>query len=124
MDIRFDITAGFDADLVKFSASDRKLIAAKLNRYSAMLDESGSVPSSRFFRRHTVVLPGALESSLYSLRINERIHVVLTMEHDPVFERVVWTLLRVVSRSGFDQAIESAIDLLYPDLSARGWQHA
>ncbi|MES2161103.1 MAG: hypothetical protein V4476_08125 [Pseudomonadota bacterium] len=49
MDIQFDITAGFDADLVKFSASDRKLIAAKLNQYCAISDESGSVPSSRFF---------------------------------------------------------------------------
>ena len=65
-----------------------------------------------FARPYRLVLRGGLESSLCEIRIGKDRMVILTVDDDPIFKRVVVTLMRIVPKSERNEAYDEK--MLYP----------
>ncbi|MET0264723.1 MAG: hypothetical protein ABW202_03840 [Duganella sp.] len=124
MALQFDITAGFKSDLTAFSSADQALIAQSLDEWGSRVNvHAGLIPSPVFFQPRISVLSDEVESSLYGMCIGQRIRLVLTMEHDPLFEQDIWTLIKAVPSNEFDAAFQCAAGLLYPGLLDESLKH-
>ena len=124
MERQFDITAEFDSDLRQLSAADRSLITRSLDHWSGLIEASSAdIPSQVLFQPAVVASLKDVESSLYGMRVGERLRLVLTVEHDPLFEQDVWTLIRAVPKAQFDAALQATADLLYPQLQNASLRH-
>jgi hypothetical protein len=123
MEIQFNITVRFDADLKRFSTADQKLVAASLDKHAATFRIDDHDVAGDIFQPYAITLPDDLDSSLYALKIDDRILVILIIEEDPIFERIAWTLMRAVRRQEFEQAFLDTVEALYPDLRIEDWKH-
>ncbi len=112
-ELAFHITDDFERDLKRFSQTERDLIADRINFYCEHL-----INDKRFFYQNTYVsrlirLQGDFDSSLYILRLNPEIRVVLSVDDDPIFGQIIVTLFRVVKRKNIDKAFNSVAETLY-----------
>ena len=124
MERQFDITAEFDYDLRQLPAADRSLIVRSLDYWGGRIDAgSGEVPTQILFQPSNISSLNDVEPSLYGMRIGERLRLILTVEHDPLFEQDVWTLIRAVPKAQFETAFQTAADLLYPQLQDASVKH-
>ncbi len=64
----------------------------------------------------TIKLTNDYDSSLYSLIINPKIRVILTIDDEPIFDRIIITLFRVVNSSEASEAYNSVVKSIYKDL--------
>lgn len=55
------------------------------------------------------------DSSLYSLRIDKKIRVIFTIDEDPIFDRTLITLFRVVNAEDASKVYISVAKSLYQD---------
>lgn len=56
------------------------------------------------------------ESSLYTLTVSPTLRVIWTVDEDPIFGQVIFTLFRVVKHDDLDRAYQSVADSLYQDM--------
>ncbi|KAM3101281.1 hypothetical protein ACKFKF_09010 [Phormidesmis sp. 146-12] len=64
-------------------------------------------------------LPSGLngyESSLYTLGVSQKLSVVLTIDEDPIFGQVIFTLFRSVNSHDLDRAYKDVAESLYQEL--------
>jgi Txe/YoeB family toxin of Txe-Axe toxin-antitoxin module len=117
MDILIESTKDFEQDLEEFNNRDKFKIIKKLNRYVELL----SIDKRLFYKNSTqlinIPLKENYDSSIYSLRINEKIRIILTIDDDPIFERTVITLFRAVKAEEAPQAYNSVAETLYQDFA-------
>lgn len=59
------------------------------------------------------------ESSLYVLKASQKIRVILSIDEDPIFNRVVLTLFRAVRHDDLDAAQKDIAESLYQGLLHR-----
>ncbi|TVP68053.1 MAG: hypothetical protein EA343_00170, partial [Nodularia sp. (in: Bacteria)] len=101
----------------QFSNTEKFKIIKKLNRYVELL----SVDTNLFYKNSTqlrnIRLNENYDSSIYSLKINEKIRIILTIDDDPIFERTVITLFRAVKPEDAAKAYNSVAETLYQDFT-------
>ena len=114
MDIVFNITRNFEKDLKKFSSKDQLIIKESINKYSELY-LSGN--TKNFNQVYKVKLIENYQSSLYSLRVNRDIRVILTMDDDPLFDRMNVTLFGVIQRSDLNKSYRRVMESLYQKFS-------
>ena len=56
------------------------------------------------------------ESSLYVLRVSQKLRVILAVDEDPIFDQVIFTLYRVVKRDNLDKEYQGIAESLYQEL--------
>jgi hypothetical protein len=56
------------------------------------------------------------ESLLYTLKVSHKLKVILTVDEDPVFGQVIFTLFRVVKYDELDKAYRGVAESLYQGL--------
>jgi Txe/YoeB family toxin of Txe-Axe toxin-antitoxin module len=119
MDILIESTKDFEQDLEQFNNRDKFKIIKKLNRYVELL----SIDKTLFYKNSTqlinIPLKENYDSSIYSLRINEKIRIILTIDDDPIFERTVITLFRAVKAEEAPEAYNSVAETLYQDFAVK-----
>ncbi len=117
MDILIESTKDFEQDLEQFSNTEKFKIIKKLNRYVELL----SIDTTLFYKNSTqlrnIRLNENYDSSIYSLRINEKIRIILTIDDDPIFDRTVITLFRAVKPEDAHKAYNSVAETLYQDFT-------
>ncbi|AHJ27118.1 hypothetical protein PN465_23035 [Nodularia spumigena CS-584] len=117
MDILIESTKDFEQDLEQFSNTEKFKIIKKLNRYVELL----SIDTNLFYKNSTqlrnIRLNENYDSSIYSLRINEQIRIILTIDDDPIFDRTVITLFRAVKAEDATKAYNSVAETLYQDFT-------
>ncbi|HYW20018.1 MAG TPA: hypothetical protein VE956_12045 [Nodularia sp. (in: cyanobacteria)] len=117
MDILIESTKDFEQDLEQFSNTEKFKIIKKLNRYVELL----SIDTKLFYKYSTqlrnIRLNENYDSSIYSLRINEKIRIILTIDDDPIFDRTVITLFRAVKAEDAQKAYNSVAETLYQDFT-------
>lgn len=116
MEIRFDITKRFEADIASLDPVVKGRIEASIAKYARALE--GGTGSQRP-TAHVVKLRGGLHSSLYSLRVNPQFRIILTSDNDPIFRQTIVTLLRVVKHDETERALRSISESLYQDFLHR-----
>ncbi|GAB4188788.1 MAG: hypothetical protein Fur006_29450 [Coleofasciculaceae cyanobacterium] len=116
MDVLIQSTRDFENDIAKLSEKEKVVTVEKIN-YCASIFPAQKADVYRKLRR--LPLPSALngyESSLYTLRVSQKIRVVLTVDEDPIFEQVIFTLFRVVKHDELDKAYKGVAESLYQNL--------
>jgi mRNA-degrading endonuclease RelE of RelBE toxin-antitoxin system len=117
MDILIESTKEFEQDLEKFSNTEKFKIIKKLNRYVELLSENKKLIYQNSTQLREIRLNENYDSSIYSLRINEKIRIILTIDDDPIFERILITLFRVVKPEDAPKAYNSVAESLYQDFT-------
>ncbi|PSB21276.1 hypothetical protein C7B65_04930 [Phormidesmis priestleyi ULC007] len=116
MDVLIESTKGFEKDLGKLSEGDKAAVIQKIND-CASLFPTQKADVYRKLRR--LGLPSNLngyESSLYTLRVSQKLSVVLSVDEDPIFGQVIFTLFRAVKHDDLDQAYKDVAESLYQGL--------
>jgi len=119
MEVRINITKGFEKDLGKLTSQEQSAIKKKLN-YLIELIRSGNSTSSHLYRLHKIHLIEKLESSLYIFKVNKDIRIILTSENDPLFDEHLLTLLKVVRHKDLEKSFKSVSESIYQSLIHKG----
>lgn len=116
MNTEFDITRGFEKDLKHFSKENKNRITDSINEYAPVFDAEQGDVTHHIYQPCKIQLPEGLDSSLYVLRVTPKIRVLLTIEDDPLFDRKLVTLIRVVNHDELDNAFNAVAQSLYQSL--------
>ena len=116
MDILIESTKKFEKDLRKLSEDQKAIVIKTINDCASLLPTQKAEVYQRLLRR--LPLPANLnnyESSLYRLRVR-LLRVILTVDEDPIFGQVIFTLFRVVKVQDFEKAYKGVAESLYQEL--------
>lgn len=116
MELVIDSTKKFEKDLEAFSETEKPLIIEKMNQYFQMLSTDKASFYRRLYQVKKLRLINQYDSSLYTLKINHKIRLILTIDEDPIFDQTIITLFRVVKHSDISKAYDSVAESLYQDL--------
>ena len=108
--------AEYRKELGHLSHIDRQRVSETLNHAYEQLRHDRRALFAKLQRPLAIQLKDGLDPSLYTLRVGRDICIVLTVDDDPIFSRVLVTLFRVVRRDELAQAYRSTAHLLYRDL--------
>ena len=116
MDILIESTNAFEKDLAELSDGDKRIAIQRINDCADLFP----IQKADVYRKlRRLPLPSVLngyESSLYTLRISQKFRVILTVDEDPIFGQVIFTLFRVVKQDDFDKAHKGVAESLYQEL--------
>jgi hypothetical protein len=96
MEIIFESTEEFEQDLKTYSEAEQSIILQQLHEYSPFLLTNKGDHERRLHQFYQFDLLGDYTSSLYSFIVNYYLRVILTIDDDPLFNRTLITLFRVV----------------------------
>ncbi|NDJ22489.1 hypothetical protein GS682_12775 [Nostoc sp. B(2019)] len=116
MDVLIESTRGFEKDIVRLSEDEKATAIQKIND-CASLFPTQKADVYRKLRR--LPLPSDLngyESSLYILRVSQKLSVILAVDEDPIFGQVIFTLFRAVKHDDIDKVYKDVADSLYQEL--------
>ena len=119
MDILIESTKEFEKDIAILNEDEKAAVIQKIN-YCASIFPTHKADVYRKLRR--LPLPSALngyDSSLYTLRIYQKLRVVLAVDEDPIFGQAIFTLFRAVQHDELDKAYKGVAESLYQDLLQR-----
>jgi hypothetical protein len=106
-------TTDFRHDLERLGSDDRARVLETLGRSYELLRDNRRGFFARVQRPLPIHLKGGLNSSLYSLPVGRDLRLIMTVDDDPVFGRILITLFRVVSHDKVETAYRSISHLLY-----------
>lgn len=120
MDILIESTNKFEQDLEKLTEKDKLFVINKINYYTQLFVEH----KNAFYQKlnHNPLSFSYIsdyESSLYILKISQRLRAIITVDEDPIFEQTIFTLFRVVKSEDTDKAFFSIAELIYQDIKHR-----
>ena len=120
MDILIESTEDFERDLSELNEGERTEAIKKIND-CADLFQAQKAEVYRKLRRlplSSSTLNG-YESSLYMLRVSPKLSVILTVDEDPIFRQVIFTLFRAVKHDDLDKAYQGIAESLYQEFLHR-----
>jgi hypothetical protein len=112
--IEFRSVENFERDLEGLDAPERRRIIDAINAKSPLWVKDRRKAEKEFLRPYRFLLRGGLESSLYEIRVGRDRRVILAVDDDPIFGRVIVTLMRVVPKRERKTAYDELAKLLYP----------
>ena len=113
MESIFNVTRHFEKDLRKLGESDRRKVETSISQTFHEFGNRANGFSRKVYRPRIVHLDKGLESSLYCLRVDPSLRVILTVDEDPVFGQVIITLMRAVGHKDLMKAFDSIAESLY-----------
>ena len=113
MTIRFESTKKFEKELGKFPSKIKSQIVLKLNQYSQLLESKPQDFYNHAYQPIQLKLTGDNESSLYALRVNKDIRIILTVDEDPLFDQILITLLHIVRHSNLNKVFNGIAESIY-----------
>lgn len=116
MDVLIESTKSFEKDLSQLSEEDQAATIKKIDDCASLFPIQKADVYRKLCRLHLSSKLNGYESSLYSLKISQKIRVILTVDEDPIFRQVIFTLFRVIKHSELDQAYKGVAEALYQDL--------
>ena len=113
MELLFESTDKFENDLNQFSDREKSQIVEKLNHRCATLKNGFTTFYRSVVRPLKIRLRNDFEASLYSLKVNRDIRIILTVDDDPLFDQIIITLMRVVRQHDLETAFRGIAESLY-----------
>lgn len=115
MEIIFESTDEFEQDLKTYSEAEQSIILEKLHEsYPFLLTDKG-YRERRLHQFYRFDLLEDYQSSLYSFIVNYYLRVLLTIDDDPLFNRTLITLYRVVDSQVSAQIYQEMGESIYRD---------
>jgi mRNA-degrading endonuclease RelE of RelBE toxin-antitoxin system len=114
-EIHFEATPQFEKDLSSFSSEDRTRILSTVDMLGAVGKGRPQLWAVRILRVGSV----EYESTLFTARVNPDIRIIFAIDDDPVFERTLITLFRVIRRDQLDRTMRSIKKSISQELSPK-----
>lgn len=116
MDVLIQSTSSFEKELGRLSEDEKAAVVQKINDCASLFPNQKA-----YVYRKLRCLPIAsningYEFSLYTLRVSQKLRVILTVDEDPIFGQVIFTLFRVVKHDDLDKAYKGVAESLYQGL--------
>lgn len=114
MDLQFESTDEFEAALAQFPLSTQNRVMRKINTISP--DNPVHWPG-QLMKPVVPKLHSNLASSLYIMRVDGDIRIILVVDQDPLFDQVIITLLQIARYDDVDseKAYKHWAKILYQD---------
>ena len=113
MKLVFEVNAAFEKDLKRLDPKDIHRIVYKINTYCSLLQKQPALFFKYAKRPLMPYLAKGLKSSMYTLRIDKDVRVILTVDEDPLFNQIIVTLIRVVRHNDLNKTFGSIAESLY-----------
>jgi hypothetical protein len=119
MDILMESTRGFEKDIDKLSEEDKAATIKKINDCASLFPIQKADVYRKLHRLPLISVINGYKSSLYTFKVSYKLRVILTVDEDPIFGQVIFTLFRVVKHDDLDKAYRGVAESLYQDLLHR-----
>ncbi len=113
MELEFDITQSFSDDMGTLSERERSVVADQINLVSKSLlngqtefKENSSIP-------YIFNLKDGLDSSLYVIKADEDHRMIVSVDEDPVFDKISLTLFRLVGKESAEDVYKEIGENIY-----------
>ena len=116
MDVLIESTRGFEKDIAKLSEDEKTAAIKKINDCASLFPTQKADVYRKLRRLRLPSNLNGYESSLYTLRVSRTLRVIWTVDEDPIFGQVIFTLFRAVKHDDLDKAYQSVAESLYQDL--------
>ncbi|MEM9538310.1 MAG: hypothetical protein AAGA60_02240 [Cyanobacteria bacterium P01_E01_bin.42] len=107
-----NIVESFERDIKKLSPQDFQKVNQKLDLFFTQLQE-GNIQFLTDKLKKVPIQLSIYSSSLYFLKINVRLGIVLFFEDDPIFSQKIVTLLRVFLRRDLKKILKGLTESYY-----------
>ena len=116
MELVFDITQSFSDDMAGLPLVQKEAISNQINLISKSL-LNGQVE----FKQNSLIpynfnLKGGLDSSLYLIKADKDKRMVVSVDEDPVFDKITLTLFRLADRNTADEIYKEVGENIYKEL--------
>ena len=99
MELEFDIAPSFDDDIKRLPKDNRNKVVDQINLVANSFmngkkefHDNASIP-------YLFTLKGGYHSSLYLVKADNCNRIVVAIDNDPIFEKTIFTLYRLVDKS-------------------------
>lgn len=116
MDVLIESARGFEKDIAKLSEYEKAAVIQKINDCTSIFPTQKADVYRKLRRLRLSSELNGYESSLYTLRISQKLRVILAVDEDPIFEQVIFTLFRAVKYDDLDKAYQGVAESLYQEL--------
>jgi hypothetical protein len=113
MELEYRITQSFDMDMQGLSADEQNKIKDKINFVSGSLLNGKSAFMQEASMPYIFNLKGALDSSLFLVRLDENNRMIASVDDDPIFDKVSLTLFRLVNLKDAEKIYKEVGEQLY-----------
>jgi hypothetical protein len=117
MDILIESTKKFEDDLSVLIENEKVTTIQKINDCVSRFSTPKKSVDTELNPPANLSNLNGYESSLYTLKISEKLGVILAIDEDPIFEQIIFTLYRAVKQDDLDQAYKRIAESLYQELS-------
>jgi mRNA-degrading endonuclease RelE of RelBE toxin-antitoxin system len=116
MEVLIESTKSFEKDLDKLSRQEKTVAVKKINDCASLFPNRKS-DGYRKLRQIPLSLGlNGYESSLYTLKVSQKLSIILTVDEDPIFGQVIFTLFRVVEHDDLSKAHQGIAESLYQEM--------
>ncbi|MEH2061275.1 MAG: hypothetical protein V7K50_03230 [Nostoc sp.] len=116
VDVLIESTRGFEKDIAKLSEEEKATAIQKINDCASLFPTQKGDVYRKLRRLPQLSYLNGYESSLYTLRVSEKLRMILAVDEDPIFGQVIFTLFRLVKHDDFDKAYKGVAESLYQEL--------
>jgi mRNA-degrading endonuclease RelE of RelBE toxin-antitoxin system len=116
MDVLIESTRSFEKDLDRLSEDEKALAVKKINDCASLFPTQKADVYRKLRRLPLISDLNGYESSLYKLKISQKLRMILAVDEDPIFGQVIFTLFRVVKQDELEQAYKNVAESLYKEL--------
>ena len=119
MNLVFRSTEDFEQDLQGFDEAARRQITERVNQVAQDFIHDQSAFAVYANQPRCIELNHDYDSSLYVVKTEPDVRILMTIDDDTIFEQVIVTLMRVVQKSQALQVYTSLIKSLFKSLNGR-----
>ncbi|MBG1269025.1 hypothetical protein [Nostoc sp. WHI] len=116
MDVLIESTRSFEKELGRLSEDEKAAAVKKINDCASLFPTRKADVYRKLRRLPLLSDINGYESSLYTLKISQKLRVILAVDEDPIFGQVIFTLFRVVKHDDLDKAYKGVAESLYQGL--------
>ena len=115
MDIVIESTKHFEKNLAQLDEGDKTSVVQNINNCAQLFANQKTDAYRKLKRLRLPFDLNGYESSLYVLRVSQKLRVILAVDEDPIFDQVIFTLYRVVKPDNLDKAYKGVAESLYQE---------
>lgn len=115
MDVLIESTRKFEQDLDQLCKYDRATVVAEVNACASLFPNHETDGYRKLHQLDLLIDFNDCESSLYTLKLSKGMRAILSVDEDPIFDQVIFTLFRVVKEKELKRGYRDIAKSLYQD---------
>lgn len=117
MDVLIESTREFEKDLDRLGHDEKAMVVEKINYCTDLFPIQKTDVYRKLRRLSTFAELNGYESSLYTLKVLPKLRVILSVDEDPIFDQVIFTLFRVVEHDDLHKSYQGIAESLYQEIA-------